>query len=134
MSDQKVAVITAGGSGMGADAARRLAEDGYNVAILSSSGKGEALAKDLGGTGVTGSNQSNGDLKRLTLGLLGPQQLHIVGESPPRAQRTTALPGLPASWGRDRVLGIEAHGRRRSVAGRWPSAVSMEARRKVSMA
>jgi NAD(P)-dependent dehydrogenase (short-subunit alcohol dehydrogenase family) len=61
----KVAVITAGGSGMGAGAARKLAALGYRVAILSSSGKGEALADELGGIGVTGSNQSNDDLKRL---------------------------------------------------------------------
>lgn len=65
MSETKVAIITAGGSGMGAAAARRLATDGFKVAILSSSGKGEALARDLGGLGVTGSNQSNDDLKRL---------------------------------------------------------------------
>lgn len=65
MADTKVAIITAGGSGMGAAAATRLAADGYKVAILSSSGKGEALAAELGGIGVTGSNQSNDDLKRL---------------------------------------------------------------------
>lgn len=65
MAAEKVALITAGGSGMGAAAARRLAADGFRVAILSSSGKGEALAKELGGVGVTGSNQSNDDLKRL---------------------------------------------------------------------
>ena len=65
MSVQKVAVITAGGSGMGADCARKLAADGFKVAILSSSGKGEALARELGGIGVTGSNQSVDDLKRL---------------------------------------------------------------------
>ena len=65
MSQQKVALITAGGSGMGAAAARKLAADGYAVAILSSSGKGEALAKELGGIGVTGSNQSAEDLQRL---------------------------------------------------------------------
>ncbi|MBT9290274.1 SDR family oxidoreductase [Prosthecodimorpha staleyi] len=65
MTTGKVALITAGGSGMGAAAARRLAADGYRVAILSSSGKGEALAAELGGIGVTGSNQSNDDLKRL---------------------------------------------------------------------
>jgi NAD(P)-dependent dehydrogenase (short-subunit alcohol dehydrogenase family) len=65
MAVDKVALITAGGSGMGAAAARRLAEDGFAVAILSSSGKGEALAAELGGIGVTGSNQSNDDLKRL---------------------------------------------------------------------
>jgi len=65
MNQTKVAVITAGGSGMGAAAARRLAQDGYRVAILSSSGKGEALAGELGGVGVTGSNQSPDDLQRL---------------------------------------------------------------------
>lgn len=62
---EKTAIVTAGGSGMGAAAARRLAADGFKVAILSSSGKGEALAKELGGLGVTGSNQSVDDLKRL---------------------------------------------------------------------
>lgn len=65
MAVDKVALITAGGSGMGAAAARRLAADGFRVAVLSSSGKGEALASELGGFGVTGSNQSNDDLKRL---------------------------------------------------------------------
>ncbi len=64
-TQQKVALITAGGSGMGAAAARKLAEDGYHVAILSSSGKGEALAKELGGIGVTGSNQSIDDVQKL---------------------------------------------------------------------
>ena len=65
MSSEKVAIITAGGSGMGAGAARRLAQEGFKIAVLSSSGKGEALAKELGGIGVTGSNQSNDDLTRL---------------------------------------------------------------------
>ncbi|WP_199265599.1 SDR family oxidoreductase [Alcaligenes faecalis] len=65
MTVEKVALISAGGSGMGAAAARRLTQDGYRVAILSSSGKGEALAKELGGIGLTGSNQSNEDLQRL---------------------------------------------------------------------
>lgn len=61
----KVAIVTAGGGGMGAASARRLAADGFKVAILSSSGKGEALANELGGLGVTGSNQSDADLRRL---------------------------------------------------------------------
>ena len=65
MSGPKVAIVTAGGSGMGADAACKLAEDGFAVAILSSSGKGEALAAELGGLGVTGSNRSVEDLARL---------------------------------------------------------------------
>ena len=49
----------------GAAAARKLAQDGFKVAILSSSGKGEALANELGGIDVTGSNQSNDDLKAI---------------------------------------------------------------------
>ena len=61
----KVALVTAGGSGMGAASARRLAQDGFKVGVLSSSGKGEALAQELGGIGVTGSNQSVDDLTRL---------------------------------------------------------------------
>jgi NAD(P)-dependent dehydrogenase (short-subunit alcohol dehydrogenase family) len=71
MTVEKVAIITAGGSGMGAEAARRLAADGFKVAILSSSGKGEALATELGGIGVTGSNQSNDDLNRLVDATMG---------------------------------------------------------------
>lgn len=38
-----VAVIVGGGSGIGADSARKMAEEGYDVAVMSSSGKGEAL-------------------------------------------------------------------------------------------
>lgn len=65
MKRESVALIIGGGSGMGADAARKLADDGWSVGILSSSGKGETLAKQLGGLGVTGSNQSVGDLAKL---------------------------------------------------------------------
>jgi len=70
MAGEKVALVTAGGSGMGAEAARRLAGDGFEVGVLSSSGKGEALAKALGGLGVTGSNQSNDDLRRFVDGAM----------------------------------------------------------------
>src|SRR6476469_8148849 len=70
MAAEKVALVTAGGSGMGAGAARRLAADGFRVAILSSSGRVEALAAELGGLGVTGSNKSNDDLKRLVDGAM----------------------------------------------------------------
>jgi NAD(P)-dependent dehydrogenase (short-subunit alcohol dehydrogenase family) len=70
MSIEKVAIVTAGGSGMGAAAARRLAADGFKVAILSSSGKGEALAAELGGYGVTASNRSPEDLARLVDGTM----------------------------------------------------------------
>ena len=61
----KVAIVVGGGSGMGAAAARKLAAQGFRIAILSSSGKGEALGNELGGIGITGSNQSTPDLTRL---------------------------------------------------------------------
>jgi len=60
----KVALIIGGGSGMGAAAAQKLSEDGYHIGVMSSSGKGEALGQQLGGFGMTGSNQSNEDLSR----------------------------------------------------------------------
>ncbi|WFU35328.1 SDR family oxidoreductase [Bradyrhizobium brasilense] len=91
MALEKVALVTAGGSGMGAAAARRLAADGFRVAILSSSGKGEALAKDLGGLGFTGSNRSNDDLKR-------------------------AVDGVVERWGRiDALVNSAGHGPRAGV-------------------
>ncbi|RIY02742.1 SDR family oxidoreductase [Aureimonas flava] len=87
----RVALVTAGGSGMGAAAARRLAADGFKVAILSSSGKGEALAEALGGFGVTGSNQRVEDLGRL-------------------------LDGAMARWGRvDALVNSAGHGPRAPI-------------------
>lgn len=61
---EKVALVVGGGSGIGAGAAHRLAEDGYRVAVMSSSGRGEALGKELGGMGFTGSNLVPEDLER----------------------------------------------------------------------
>ncbi|TKB23936.1 MAG: 3-oxoacyl-ACP reductase, partial [Mesorhizobium sp.] len=37
MAGEKVVLVTAGGSGMGAAAAKRLAADGFKVGVLSSS-------------------------------------------------------------------------------------------------
>jgi len=63
--NQPVALFTAAGSGIGAAAARRLAVEGWAVAILSPSGRGAALAEELGGLGLTGSNLEPADLERL---------------------------------------------------------------------
>jgi NAD(P)-dependent dehydrogenase (short-subunit alcohol dehydrogenase family) len=99
MTVEKVAIVTAGGSGMGAAAARRLAADGYQVAILSSSGKGEALGKELGGIGVTGSNQSNDDLKRLvdeTMARLG--RVDVLVNSAGHGPRAPLLDITDEQW------------------------------------
>ena len=55
MSDAKVAVITAGGGGMGAAVARELHRCGYEVALMSRSEAAEELALELGGLGLRGS-------------------------------------------------------------------------------
>ena len=65
MYQDKVAIFIAAGTGMGAGAATQLASEGYKISILSSSGKGEILAKKHDGIGITGSNQSITDLKKI---------------------------------------------------------------------
>jgi NAD(P)-dependent dehydrogenase (short-subunit alcohol dehydrogenase family) len=70
MNDAPVALLTAAGSGIGAAAARKLVAEGWQIAILSTSGKGESLAAELGGLGVTGSNLVPADLQRLVDGAL----------------------------------------------------------------
>lgn len=62
MSNKPLALIVGGGSGIGADSAKNLAAKGYDVAVMSSSGKGEALGNELGGLGFTGSNLVPEDL------------------------------------------------------------------------
>jgi NAD(P)-dependent dehydrogenase (short-subunit alcohol dehydrogenase family) len=99
MADEKIAVITAGGSGMGAAAAKRLAADGFQVAILSSSGKGEALAESLGGLGVTGSNQSADDLQRLVDGAMARWgRIDVLVNSAGHGPRAPVLELTDAQW------------------------------------
>ena len=59
---KKAAAFIASGTGMGAGAAKHLSSKGYDIAIMSSSGKGERLANDLGGLGYTGSNLLSKDI------------------------------------------------------------------------
>ena len=61
---KKIAAFIASGTGMGADAAKTLAKDGFKGAIMSSSGKGERLAKKLNGIGFTGSNLETENFKK----------------------------------------------------------------------
>jgi NAD(P)-dependent dehydrogenase (short-subunit alcohol dehydrogenase family) len=65
MAEQKVAIVTAAGRGIGAGILRRLTKDGYRVAALSPSGAAKKLAEELGGIGIAGSVAKADDLKRL---------------------------------------------------------------------
>jgi len=104
MADAKVAMIVGGGSGMGAAAARRLAEDGFSVAILSSSGRGEALAKELGGLGFTGSNRSVEDLQNFTRSALDRfGRIDVVVNSAGHGPKGALLEISDADW----QLGME---------------------------
>ena len=101
MPESKVALLTAAGSGMGAAAARRLAADGYQVAILSSSGKGERLAQQLGGLGVTGSNQSPDDLARFVDAALARfGRIDVLVNSAGRGPKGPLLDISDADWQR----------------------------------
>ncbi len=75
--EQKVAVITGGGRGMGAAIARELHGRGYALALMSPSGSAETLAEELGGApgapgavAVTGSTAEAGDLEALVAAAL----------------------------------------------------------------
>lgn len=101
MAEQKVALVVAGGSGMGAAAAKRLAGDGFKVAILSSSGKGEALADQLGGFGITGSNQSIEHLGRMVeLALSRWGRIDVLVNSAGHGPRGPILEIPDAEWHR----------------------------------
>jgi NAD(P)-dependent dehydrogenase (short-subunit alcohol dehydrogenase family) len=60
-----VYIVTAAGRGLGAACARRLADDGARLVLLSPSGSAEALAAELGATGMSGSIIDPADLAKL---------------------------------------------------------------------
>ncbi|WP_132060053.1 SDR family oxidoreductase [Halorussus amylolyticus] len=62
MAGQKVAIVTAAGSGIGEACARKLNEDGYVPVLLSPSGSAVGVANDLGGDGFEGSVTDPDDL------------------------------------------------------------------------
>lgn len=59
----KVAIVVAGGSGIGAACVRELAACGWHVVALSPSGRARQLAESLGGAGIDGSNTNVEDLR-----------------------------------------------------------------------
>ncbi|WP_267640158.1 SDR family oxidoreductase [Haloarchaeobius amylolyticus] len=65
MPTEKVAIVTAAGSGIGEACARRLHEDGYTPILLSPSGSAVEVADELGGDGFEGSVTDPADLATL---------------------------------------------------------------------
>ena len=101
MTETKVALIVGGGSGMGEGAARRLAADGFRLGVLSTSGKGEALGRELGGIGVTGSNQTEADIGRLVAAAMEAWgRIDVVVNSAGHGPRAPLLELSDADWHR----------------------------------
>lgn len=65
MTENKVAIVTAAGQGMGAAIAKELSSSGYSLALMSPSGAAEELANSLGALGLKGSVTELDDLQRL---------------------------------------------------------------------
>ena len=65
MTQQRVAIVTAAGRGIGEACARRLCEDGYTPVLLSPSGSAVEVADELGGDGFEGSVTEPDDLAAL---------------------------------------------------------------------
>ena len=65
MAENKVAIVTAAGKGMGAAIAKELSSSGYSLALMSPSGGAEELAKSLGALGLKGSVTEPDDLQKL---------------------------------------------------------------------
>jgi NAD(P)-dependent dehydrogenase (short-subunit alcohol dehydrogenase family) len=65
MTEQRVAIVTGAGSGIGEACARRLTEDGYTPVLLSPSGSAVDVAEELGGDGFEGSVTDPDDLRAL---------------------------------------------------------------------
>jgi len=65
MAERKVAIVTAGGRGMGGAIARALDARDYALVLMSPGGSAETLAGELGGIGVKGSVTEPKDLERL---------------------------------------------------------------------
>jgi NAD(P)-dependent dehydrogenase (short-subunit alcohol dehydrogenase family) len=107
MTSERVAIVTAGGSGMGAACARELAAQGWRVAVLSSSGKGEALGRELGGLGFTGSNTNPEVLEGVvetTLERFGRVDAVVNSAGHPPKGPILAIPDVDWHQGLDMIL------------------------------
>jgi NAD(P)-dependent dehydrogenase (short-subunit alcohol dehydrogenase family) len=65
MNDQRVAIVTAAGSGIGEACARELAARDYKIVLISRTDSAAAIATELSGVGIQGSVTKDEDLKRI---------------------------------------------------------------------
>ncbi|MGE8397827.1 MAG: SDR family NAD(P)-dependent oxidoreductase, partial [Comamonas sp.] len=99
MEKQKVAIVVAGGSGIGAACVRELAACGWRVVALSPSGRARLLAESLGGVGVDGSNTNVADLSAtVDLAIEKFGRIDAVINNSGHAKRSTLLDLSDDDW------------------------------------
>ena len=107
MPEQKVALITAASRGMGAAIARRLAADGYRLALMSRTDDVVALAEELGGVGHIGSVSEPNDLEQFVeraLSTYGRIDAAVCNTGHPPKGDLLAIPDSDWHAGLDLVL------------------------------
>lgn len=115
MSPAQTAVITGGGSGLGAAIVRRLHVDGYRVAVVDLDGSAaDALAAELDGTGTTARGYAVDVADRTALRRLPERvladfgQTHVLVNNAARTQATPLLEITPDEL--DTVMRVNFHG------------------------
>lgn len=104
--EKKVALITAGATGAGTAVARTLARHGFQIGMLSSTAQGEALAEELGGVGVTGSNTALDDLRRVVSQVMARWgRIDVLVNSAGHSPRAPLLDLADEQW----LAGMESH-------------------------
>jgi len=106
-STDRVALVTAASRGMGAAIARRLADDGYRLALLSRSDKLDDVAGELDALAVHGSVTEPADLDRLVKAALNKWgRIDAVLNNTGHAERGDLLDLSDEAWhdGLDLVL------------------------------
>lgn len=102
MADQKVAIITAAGRGIGAACAHALTTDGYRVVLMSRSDQAATLAQTLGGVGMQGSVTNEQDLSALVdLALTKYGKIDAVVNNTGDPTRADLLALTPEQWHAD---------------------------------
>ena len=104
MVSEKVAVVTAAGSGIGAACARELASQGYACVLMSRSEAAERIAEQISGRAVRGSVLEEADLRRLV-----DAALDAHGRIDAVVNNTGHAPGSSAAAGRRYDPGADRH-------------------------
>jgi NAD(P)-dependent dehydrogenase (short-subunit alcohol dehydrogenase family) len=105
----RVALITGGGSGLGAAIARRFAREGATVVVADIDGKAaDAVATDIGATAVTADVRQTADVQAMVEAATAKGDLKILVLSAAVEHRKSVVDCRDDEW--DRTLGVNLKG------------------------